>query len=179
MSSCVPERAKGRQRAPETNGGDQWGMPEEPITLRRAISQRLQWVREAYMAHDPRHTQEAWAHICGVSAASFSRWEAGILTPPLTKLVNLSYACWVPMDCFTWGVLDKRRIPVWLYNELLAAHPGQFVDFEVWLQQNAQHAQTVHASPAGLGQNQSALMTPAAQRRTARTRRNRASRSSS
>jgi hypothetical protein len=174
----MPERARKRQEAPASNGGDQWDVPLETITLRRAIGQRLRWVREAYMAHDSRHTQEAWAVICGVTAASFSRWEAGKLTPPLTKLVALSYACWVPIDCFTWGVLDRRRIPVWLYDSLLARHPGQFVDFEVWLQQNAQHAQREHASQQGLEQRQSAALA-AVQRRSARAKKTRSSRSSS
>jgi hypothetical protein len=91
--------------------------------IMRAFGQRLRWLREAMEELEPGlHSQQQWAELYDVDAATISRWENGFLGNNFEALISIVFGAGVDMnDLFFGAVPDWTPEP--LRDLLFLRHP--------------------------------------------------------
>lgn len=109
----------------------------DEVRLIREIGERIRWLREACEHLDPgHHSQSQWAAALGYDHTSLSRWERGQHLPRVDIIWRIVQATQTDWNYVFHGIVAPE-MPERLRATLLAAHPRDLVEQEVFYRERA------------------------------------------
>lgn len=139
---------------------------DEEVRLIREIGQRIRWLREACEQLDPgHHSLTQWAAALGYDHTSLSRWERGQHLPRVDIIWRIVQATQTDWNYVFHGIVAPE-MPERLRATLLAAHPRDLVEQEVFYRERARAHRALKSLSVSI-QEQGKTRRPATTRRKA------------